>query len=156
MAEATVALQDYLRKLNVEVNPDFLREGLQLLLGLLMEAEVSARIGAAPHERTPARKTQRNGYREREWQTHEKCIAAAQRAFDAFMSREKVYANLADIAQLQGLCERMDEEAFLPLRSEELTGQGAARVLQYCQLADRVTDIMVEEGIASIMSHRVV
>ena len=31
---------------------------------------------------------------------HEKCIAAAKRALAAFMEREKVYANLADISRM--------------------------------------------------------
>ena len=38
--------------------------------------------------------------REREWDMHEKCIAAAKRALAAFMEREKVYANLADISRM--------------------------------------------------------
>src|SRR5687767_12145986 len=38
--------------------------------------------------------------REREWEMHEKCIAAARRALGAFMEREKVYANLSDISRI--------------------------------------------------------
>jgi hypothetical protein len=38
--------------------------------------------------------------RETEWTMHEQAIAAAERAFKAFMEREKVYANLADIARM--------------------------------------------------------
>jgi hypothetical protein len=38
--------------------------------------------------------------KEREWEMHEKCIAAARRALTAFMERDKVYANLADIARI--------------------------------------------------------
>ena len=38
--------------------------------------------------------------REREWEMHERCIAAAKRALAAFMEREKVYANLADISRM--------------------------------------------------------
>ena len=37
--------------------------------------------------------------REREWDMHEKCILAAERGLKAFMEKEKVYANLADIAR---------------------------------------------------------
>ena len=41
-----------------------------------------------------------------------------------------------DLWQLFGLCERLDQQAFLPLRSEELTGtETAARYLQFCQIA---------------------
>lgn len=69
MAAPTVAVMDELRKLALELDPDFLRQGVALLTRLLMDAEVQARIGAERHERTPDRVTQRNGYRERTWQT---------------------------------------------------------------------------------------
>jgi len=35
----------------------------------LMDAEVSAQIGAERHERSADRQTQRNGYRQRDWDT---------------------------------------------------------------------------------------
>jgi hypothetical protein len=38
--------------------------------------------------------------REAEWLMHEKCIAAAKRGLAAYMEREKVYANLSDIARM--------------------------------------------------------
>ena len=34
-----------------------------------MEPEVGAKTGADYHQETPERKAQRNGYRERDWQT---------------------------------------------------------------------------------------
>jgi putative transposase len=48
---------------------DFLRETVRWLLGELMEAEVSAQIGAERYERSGERTTQRNGYRRRPWDT---------------------------------------------------------------------------------------
>ena len=42
----------------------------------------------------------------------------------------------SDALQLQGLCERMDMEAFLPLASEELTGSTGRRMIQFNQLLD--------------------
>jgi putative transposase len=49
---------------------DFLREGVRLLAQALMEVEVSAQVGAEHGERAPDRRAaQRNGYREREWDT---------------------------------------------------------------------------------------
>lgn len=59
----------------------------------------------------------------------------------------EAYSNLH---QLIGLCESMDSSEFLPLRSEELTGQTAARMLQYCDIVDEVTDRAVAAGIASV------
>jgi hypothetical protein len=44
---------------------DVLREGVRLLAEALMELEVSEQVGAGRYERTPERKTYRNGYRER-------------------------------------------------------------------------------------------
>jgi putative transposase len=49
---------------------DVLREAVRLVAQELMEADVTALIGAAHGERNPdARMTQRNGYRRREWDT---------------------------------------------------------------------------------------
>jgi transposase-like protein len=48
---------------------DFLREGVRVLAQALMEAEVSAQIGAEHGERTLDRVTHRNGYRPRDWDT---------------------------------------------------------------------------------------
>jgi len=60
---------DLLRKHAEEPDLDFLREALHVLTQAVMDAEVSAEIGADLHERTPQRLTQRNGYRPRRWDT---------------------------------------------------------------------------------------
>ncbi len=69
MTEATIALRDYLHKLGLEEDPDFLRESVRWMSQMLMELEVEQQTGAGRYERTPERQTQRNGYRERAWQT---------------------------------------------------------------------------------------
>ena len=48
---------------------DWLREQVRVLVQEVMEAEVSARVGAGRYERSEERTTQRNGYRERVWDT---------------------------------------------------------------------------------------
>ena len=48
---------------------DILREALQVLVESIMDAEVSAPIGAQRGERNPDRLTHRNGYRNRTWDT---------------------------------------------------------------------------------------
>ena len=54
---------------------------------------------------------------------------------------------LDDVRQLQGLCERMDSESFLPLRSEELTGTDMPRrYLQFCDLVNDVGEELVASG----------
>ena len=50
-------------------DPDFLHEIVERVLQELLEAEVTQHIGAAPHERTNARKGHRNGYKPRTLRT---------------------------------------------------------------------------------------
>ena len=69
MTKLSVALQEYLGKADVDWNGDFLREGLTLLLRVLMECEVSQQIGAERYERSMERQTYRNGFREGMWET---------------------------------------------------------------------------------------
>src|SRR5918912_256056 len=68
MAEERMALPDTLRK-GEEPAEDPLRQIVQWAVQELMEAEVSAQIGAGRYERTEERSTQRNGYRARPWDT---------------------------------------------------------------------------------------
>ena len=69
MAKESMDLLGLLRKRADDGDVDFLREGLQVLMQAIMEAEVTAQIGAGYGEHTPARVTQRNGYRERPFDT---------------------------------------------------------------------------------------
>src|SRR5215212_7676486 len=68
MAEERMALPDLLRK-GEEPAEDPLRDLVRWAVQELMEAEVSAQIGAGRYERTDDRSTQRNGYRPRSWDT---------------------------------------------------------------------------------------
>jgi len=69
MTDPTMALMEYLGKFGLQINDDFLREGIRVLIQAVIEAEVAQRIGAERYERSPERVTQRNGYRERPYQT---------------------------------------------------------------------------------------
>jgi len=64
-----MALMDYLGKFGLEIDNDFVREGIRVLIQSVIEAEVTQRVGARRYERSPERITQRNGYRERPYQT---------------------------------------------------------------------------------------
>ena len=62
--------------------------------------------------------------REREWEMHEKCIAAARRALAAFMEREKVYANLADISRILEVASKLGRlAAGMATEKTEVTGE---------------------------------
>mgnify|MGYP000977696160 CR=1 FL=1 len=69
MTELSVARQEYLRKAGVDWNGDLLREGVSVLLQVLMEHEVSQQIGAERYERNAKREAYRNGFREGSWET---------------------------------------------------------------------------------------
>jgi hypothetical protein len=68
MAVTTMDLLELLGKAD-GADVDFLREGVRVLAQALMDAEVSAQIGAEHSQRTPTRATHRNGYRARDWDT---------------------------------------------------------------------------------------
>ena len=68
MAEEKMAPLELLRK-GQEPGGDVLADGVRWLLQELLEAEVSAQIGADRYERTSEWTAQRNGYRARPWDT---------------------------------------------------------------------------------------
>ena len=55
MAEETVALLEYFRKMGLDRDLDFLRESVRVMSQALMELEVAEKTGAAKYERNPAR-----------------------------------------------------------------------------------------------------
>jgi hypothetical protein len=81
------------------------------------------------------------------WRT---LLASARRGADA--AGELPAAQ--DLAQLQGLCERMDAEAFIPVTDEELTDHRFRRVLEFCDIVDTVTGRLVEAKVASVKGFR--
>src|SRR3954466_4117394 len=66
MTDDRMVLIDLIEK---SADTDLVREMLSFAAERLMEAEVEARAGAAHGARDPARQVQRNGYRERLWDT---------------------------------------------------------------------------------------
>jgi transposase-like protein len=65
MALDQFALLELLEALKVADADDVVRRVVESVFQALIDAEATTRIGAAPHERTPARVTHRNGYRDR-------------------------------------------------------------------------------------------
>lgn len=54
-----------------------------------------------------------------------------------------------NLNQLYSLCQRMDESAFLPLNSQDLTSNIGQRINQYCDLIDDVIIKLRSEGFIS-------
>ena len=70
MAEGQRMTAAAVEKLLSSEHADVIRESVRLVVAELMEAEVAEMIGAELGERAPERRTtQRNGYRERSWDT---------------------------------------------------------------------------------------
>ena len=72
MTDDRMALMELVEK---QADGDLVREMLAFAAGRIMEAEVEARAGAAKGARSPLREVQRNGYRERDWDTRAGRIA---------------------------------------------------------------------------------
>jgi putative transposase len=70
-----MALAELLRKAEADPGMDVLREGVKVLAEAIMALEVEQHLGAGWHERTPERQGQRNGSRERSWDTRVGTIA---------------------------------------------------------------------------------
>lgn len=69
MTNLRMAARRLLNKYELEAPDDFVREMLELAINSLMDAEVTAQIGAARYERSEDRTTWRNGSRSRRWDT---------------------------------------------------------------------------------------
>ncbi len=65
----SMALSALLRKAQLDKDTDVLRDGMKVLAEALMELELTQHLGAERYERTAERTGQRNGHREREWDT---------------------------------------------------------------------------------------
>ena len=70
MAESqSMTTPQVVAKTLIDEHADFLREAVAMVAAQLMEAEISAEIGATRGEVSAERQTHRNGYRPRHWET---------------------------------------------------------------------------------------
>lgn len=71
MAKGRIDREELADKLVEQVKEadDPIRAMAQLMADFVMESEVTAKVGAEPHERSAERTTYRNGYRPRRWDT---------------------------------------------------------------------------------------
>jgi hypothetical protein len=92
--------------------------------------------------------------REREWEMHEKCIEAARRALKAFMEREKVYANLADISRILEVASKLGRLASgMATDKTEVTGEdGGPLRVELSAALERVYGEIVDVE-AKVLAH---
>lgn len=69
MTKNSMTAGELVGKLLCEGNPDFLQGALVAILKQVMAVEVGQLVGAEPHERNEERSNQRNGYRDRPFDT---------------------------------------------------------------------------------------
>jgi transposase-like protein len=143
MTEPIVALQEYLRNVGMELDGDFLREGISVLTRLLMELEVSQQIGAERYQRSEKRQAYRNGYRERPWETRVGEIPLripklrSGNFFPSFLEprrrAERALLAVVQTAYVKGLSTRKVDELVQALG---LTGVDKSKVSRICKELD--------------------
>jgi putative transposase len=141
--EMRMALETLLRKAQMEHDADFLRDGLRVLSEALMELEVTQYVGAERHERTPERTGQRNGYREREWDTRVGTLELRvprvrdggyfPSLLDPRRRAERALVGVVQEAYVQGVSTRRVDELVQALG---MTGISKSQVSRLCQALD--------------------
>lgn len=141
--ELRIGLAKLLRKAQMEHDADFLKEGVRALSQALMEMEVEEHIGAGRHERTEGRTGQRNGYRERTWDTRAGAIELkVPRVRDGsyFPSlleprrrAERALSAVVQEAYVHGVSTRKVDELVKALG---ITGISKSRVSELCEELD--------------------
>jgi putative transposase len=115
-------------------DPDFLHEIVERVLQELLEAEMTQHIGAAPHERTNARKGHRNGYKPRTLRTRVGTLnllvpqdrqgTFSTRLFSRYQRNEKALVLALMEMYLEGVSTRKVKEV-----TEELCGTSFSKSL---------------------------
>ena len=151
MTGPTVALLELLRKTGLELDSDFLREGIAVLTRLLMEMEVSEQIGAQRYQRSEERQGQRNGYRERVWETRVGEIPVRipklreGSYFPSFLEprrrAERALLAVIQAAYVEGVSTRKVDDLVQALG---LTGVDKSKVSRICQELDKAVSAFRE------------
>ena len=147
MTDKSMTLTQYLDKIGVDLNGDFLREGSRLMAQMAMDWEVKQQIGAGRYERSPLRTNQRNGYRERPWDTRVGSIlldVPKLRSGTYFPSlleprrrAEKALLAVIQQAYIEGVSTRKVDDL---LQSLGLTGIDKSQVSRVCKALDEVVE----------------
>jgi transposase-like protein len=147
MTDDQTALREMLAKGS---DATFLREMIGFAAERLMELEVGALTGAAHGERSPDRLVQRNGYRERDWQTRagtvELRIPRLRRGsyFPAFLEprrlAEKALTAVIQEAYVHGISTRSVDDL---VRAMGMEGVSKSQVSRLCaEIDERVRDFL--------------
>jgi len=147
MTDDRIALREMLEKGS---DTTFLREMIGFAAQRLMELEVGDMTGAAHGERSPDRLVQRNGYRERDWQTRagtvELRIPKLRKGsyFPAFLeprrTAEKALTAVIQEAYVQGISTRSVDDL---VRAMGMEGISRSQVSRLCaEIDDRVRDFL--------------
>jgi transposase-like protein len=147
MTDPMMALLKYLRKQEIGLDADFLREAVQVMMQMLIELEVAQQIGAERYERSPDRTAYRNGYRERTWETRVGEIPLSipkLRAGTYFPSlleprkrSEQALLTVIQEAYVKGVSTRKVDDL---VRALGLKGIDKSKVSRICKALDEVVD----------------
>lgn len=140
MTDDMMALRGLLEKTS---DADFLREMIGFTAQRLMNLEVEGRIGAGHGERSPDRLTQRNGYRDRIWETRagtvELKIPKLRKGsyFPGFLQprrmAEKALTAVIQEAYIQGISTRSVDDL---VQAMGMTGISKSQVSRLCEEID--------------------
>jgi putative transposase len=147
MTDDTMALRGLLEKSS---DADLLREMIGFAAHRVMELEMAGLTGAALGERSESRINQRNGYRERDWQTRagtvELRIPKLRKGsyFPAFLeprrTAEKALTAVIQEAYIQGISTRSVDDL---VRAMGMEGVSKSQVSRLCaEIDDRVQDFL--------------
>jgi transposase-like protein len=133
---------------------DFLREMIEVISNRLMQMEVESLTGAGHGERSAARTNQRNGYRERTWETRvgsvELAIPKLRKGsyFPAFLeprrTSEKALTAVIQEAYVQGVSTRSVDDL---VKAMGMSGISKSQVSRLCEEIDGRVGAFLERPI---------